>query len=47
MKPKPRCPKCNSDRIAIFLEDNLKGFKCSKCDHRWSQMKILKNDKRI
>ncbi len=41
-KNKPRCPKCNSDKITLFIDDDKKGFKCSKCDHRWSQMKLIK-----
>ncbi len=41
---KPRCPKCDSDRITIYIDEDRKSFKCSKCDHKWSQMKIIKKD---
>ncbi len=41
-KNKIRCPKCNSTQVTYFIEDDKKGFKCSKCDYKWSQRKLIK-----
>lgn len=36
----PRCPKCNSNKITIFLDDKRKGFRCLDCEHEWGVIKL-------
>jgi len=30
----PQCPKCESKKISVYLDDEEKGFKCLDCNFK-------------